>query len=91
MAEKPTYEELVKRVQEFEQAESARKSAKVFHRERESQYRMKIDNTLLPEGVVETLGLADIMDMKSIQSMMYDFFKLTNIGVGIIDPALSRC
>ncbi|WP_342304261.1 PocR ligand-binding domain-containing protein [Methanolobus sp. ZRKC5] len=36
-------------------------------------------------GDIETLELADVIDSAEIQSLMDDFYRLTNIGVGIID------
>jgi hypothetical protein len=85
MTEKPTYEALAKRVQELEQAEFERNKAMVLLRESEARHRMKLDNILLPEGDMGALGLADIMDTKSIQSMMDDFYNLSHIGVALLD------
>ncbi len=85
MSEKPTYEALEKRVQELEQAEFEQNKAMESLRESEARHRLKLENTLLPEGDAGTLGLSDIMDTMSIQSMMDDFFKLTHIGVAILD------
>lgn len=45
----------------------------------------KLDAILEPEGDIGVLELADIIDYKAIQSLMDDFYKLTHIGVGIID------
>lgn len=45
----------------------------------------KLDAILKPEGDIGVLELADIIDHKAIQSLMDDFYKLTHIGVGIID------
>ncbi|WP_370576001.1 PAS domain S-box protein, partial [Methanomethylovorans sp.] len=45
----------------------------------------KLDAILEPEGDIGVLELADIIDHKAIQSLMDDFYKLTQIGVGIID------
>jgi len=74
-----------KRVQELEQAEFERNNAMVLLRESEARHRIKLDNILLPEGDMGALGLADIVDTKSIQSMMDDFYTLSHIGVAILD------
>ncbi len=38
-----------------------------------------------PEGESEQMELKDVVDIKSLQSMMEIFFKLTQIGVAIVD------
>lgn len=54
-------------------------------RESEARVRLKLESIILPEGDIGTLELADVIDVQAIQSLMDDFFSLTNIGVGIID------
>ncbi|WP_321418837.1 PAS domain S-box protein [uncultured Methanomethylovorans sp.] len=54
-------------------------------RESKIQIKRKLDAILEPEGNIGTLELADIIDHKAIQLLMDDFFRLTHIGVGIID------
>jgi PAS domain S-box-containing protein len=66
MTEKPTYEELERRVQELE-----------------SFLAVKSDG-YQPSGNTVP-GLADIVDMQVIQSLMNHFYTLTNIGVAILD------
>ncbi|MBU4260355.1 MAG: response regulator [Proteobacteria bacterium] len=51
----------------------------------ETRVRAKLDAILLPEGDIGLLDLSDILDVPAIQELMNDFYKLTNIGVGIID------
>ncbi len=53
--------------------------------ESESRVRTKLNALLDPEGDLETLNLADVVDCDEIQSLMDDFYALTDIGVGIID------
>ncbi|MBF0477391.1 MAG: PAS domain S-box protein, partial [Deltaproteobacteria bacterium] len=54
-------------------------------RESEGRVRSKLDAILQPEGDMGKLDLADIIDTQAIQSMMDDFYHLTNIGVAFID------
>jgi signal transduction histidine kinase/CheY-like chemotaxis protein/ligand-binding sensor protein len=52
----------------------------------ENDIKPKLNNAALQcEGDEIELELADIINAPAIQSMMDDFFKLTNIGIGIID------
>jgi PAS domain S-box-containing protein len=83
---KPTYEELEQRVKELEQTEFARKRDLDELRESEPRTLKKLDDRL-PNGDPDatTLNLTDIIDIQAIQSMMDDFFNLTNIGIAIID------
>lgn len=54
-------------------------------RESDRRVRAKLDAILLPEGDIGELELADILDVTAIQSLMDDFYKLTKIGIGILD------
>lgn len=40
---------------------------------------------LSPEGDLETLDLADIIDCRELQSIMENFFRLTNLAVALLD------
>ncbi|MBK8755352.1 MAG: diguanylate cyclase [Candidatus Competibacteraceae bacterium] len=51
----------------------------------ETQVRMKLDSILSPNGDLGMLELADVLDIPAIQATMDEFFKLTHIGIGIID------
>ncbi|MFO8085852.1 MAG: PocR ligand-binding domain-containing protein [Desulfobacterales bacterium] len=53
--------------------------------ENESAVRKKLKSILEPEGDLGTLELGDIIDCDSLQSMMEDFYSLTNIGTAIVD------
>jgi PAS domain S-box-containing protein len=85
MSENPTYEALKKRIRELEQSEVALKNDIAVLRESEARYRLKLHNIFLPEGDVGMLQLSDIIDLELLQSMMDNFFKITHIGIGIID------
>jgi PAS domain S-box-containing protein len=62
-----------------------RKQAEEELKETESRIRTKLDAILSPSGDIGSLNLADIMDVQEIQSMMDDYYKLTNIAIGILD------
>jgi PAS domain S-box-containing protein len=53
--------------------------------ESEERVRHKLDSILSPEGDIGNLDLADIIDTPAIQSLMADFYDLTQIPVGILD------
>ncbi|WP_459921997.1 PAS domain S-box protein [Desulfatiferula olefinivorans] len=62
-----------------------RKKAEEDLRKSENRVRAKLNALLDPAGDLETLNLADVVDCDQIQSLMNDFYALTDIGVGIID------
>ncbi len=51
----------------------------------EGRVRAKLAALLDPAGDLETLDLADIVDCHAIQQIMDEFYRLTQIGVGVID------
>lgn len=53
--------------------------------ESEGRVRAKLEAVLSPEGDIGELELADIIDVEAIQAIMDDFFRITNIGIGLID------
>ncbi len=80
MSEKPSYEELEKRIQDLEKALAERVSTPT---ERQQRFPTGLDRQL--KGEWDIPELSDIMDVKAIQSMMDDFFSLTHIGVAVLD------
>lgn len=54
-------------------------------RESERRVRRKLDAILAPEADVGALELSDIIDCESLQKLMDQFYRLTRIGIGIID------
>jgi PAS domain S-box-containing protein len=64
---------------------TARKRVEKVVRLAESRVRMNLDSVLSHVGDIGKLELADIVDIRSLQLMMNDFFKLTKIGIAIID------
>ena len=53
--------------------------------ESEGRVRMKLDALLSPEGNMESLDLADIIDCREIQRVMESFFRLTTIAVALLN------
>jgi|GEM_PF-1576077 len=51
----------------------------------ETRVKRKLDAVLSPQGDLEELDLADIVDVEAIQALMDDFYALTRIGVAVLD------
>ena len=64
---------------------SKQKEAEEKLLENEARTRKKLLAITQPENNLETLELGDIFDYEIMQSLMDDFYKLTNMGIGIID------
>ncbi len=62
-----------------------RQRAKAALQESEARVRMKLDSILSPDGDLNTLELADIMDISAMQTLMEQLSALTQITVGILD------
>jgi len=62
-----------------------RKGVEMELRRNEQRIKIKLENILSPSGKIETLVLADVIDVQIIQSLMNDFYKLANIPIGIND------
>lgn len=54
-------------------------------KQQKTQIKHKLQILTQPYGYVDEFSLSDLLDLEAIQSMMDDFYKLTNIGIGIID------
>lgn len=54
-------------------------------RESEGRVREKLNAILSPEGTIEDLELADIIDTRAFQSMMDDFHKITGFNAAVLD------
>ncbi len=66
---------------------SERKRAEQALAESEGRVKRQLDAILEPEGDVGALELSDIIDSEAVQSLMDDFYRLTNIGVAVVDMA----
>ncbi len=64
---------------------SERKKAERAMAESERSARRKLESILEPEGDVGAFTLDDLIDSGEIQSLMDDFYKVTNIGVAVVD------
>jgi PAS domain S-box-containing protein len=53
--------------------------------ENEVMVRKKLDAILEPDEDISSLSLADIVDSDALKSLMEEFYKLTHIGIGILD------
>jgi len=62
-----------------------RRQAEDALRESQQQGRRDLDAIQLSDVDVESLGLADIIDVEGIQALMDSFYNVTHIGVGILD------
>jgi len=61
------------------------RAAREALRESEATVKNKLKAILEPEGDIETLNLADILDTDELQTVMEDLFKATNVGGAILD------
>ncbi len=78
MTEKPAYEKLEQRIRALEGEEAAQ-------RESEGQVEAKPDSFPSIKGDIGAIDLADILDTEAVQKIMDYFYRLTNIGVAIVN------
>jgi PAS domain S-box-containing protein len=64
---------------------SERKAAEEALQRSESTTRRRLQAILEPEGELGVMKLADILDSSSIQNLMEHFYRLTGIGVAVLD------
>ncbi len=64
---------------------TVRKEAEAALQESEQRVRLKLESILSPEGDIGNLELADIIDVGAIQSLMDEFYPLTQAPMAIID------
>lgn len=64
---------------------SARKSAEKNLLENENKLRLKLESVLSPDVEMSSEDFANIINSDQLQSLMDDFYKLTHIGIGILD------
>ena len=73
------------RTAQLEEDNAKRKQAEEALRESEKQVRRKLDAILSPEANISALELSDIIDSEKIQKLMDQLYKVTHMGIGIID------
>ena len=64
---------------------TARQRAEEALRASEEHVRLKLDSILSPDADIINQDLSNILDTPAIQSLMEDFYKLTNMGMAILD------
>ncbi len=74
-----------RRIYGFIQDITEQKQAEEALRESEATIRNKLHAILEPDGDIETLNLADIIDSDELQTLMEDFHNITQIGGAILD------
>ena len=62
-----------------------RQQAEEALRVSEARIHMKLDSILSPDGDLGVLELADVLDVRAIQTLLNQLFDLTQIAVGILD------
>ena len=62
-----------------------RKQLEQAQREVEASVRRKLESVLMPEGDLEGLELADLIDVPAMQSLMDDFYAVARFPMSIID------
>ena len=85
MAEKPTYEELVQRINALEQEKLESNMMKKVINPGEEWATHKIESKMSPEIPIPEVDLDSIIDSEAIQSIMDDFYYLTNMATAILD------
>ena len=83
----PGYEETLSRCLVSTRDITERKETEQALQASELRARQKLVSVLSPDCDLSGLGLADIIDVESIQALMDDFYTLTDIGVAIVDLA----
>jgi len=77
--------EMRPRVAELEAAEATAPGIKKTFRESGKNAGLNLPNFISPDHPVETEQFANVVDIPQIQALMDDFYKLTNIGIAILD------
>ena len=85
MDEKPTYEELVQRINELEQEKLESNMMKEGIGSGEEWMTHKVESKMSPEIPIADVDLESIINAEAIQSIMDDFYYLTNMVTAILD------
>ena len=64
---------------------TAERRAEEALRDSEQRVRLKLESILSPEGDMGALELTDILDVRALQSLMDEFYKLTRVPMAVID------
>ncbi len=79
--------QLLAEIEKLKQKVTSLQKAKDKIAESESAIRRKQEEIMEPPGNLDSLSLSDIIDTEALQSMMDDFYKVTNIGSAILDAS----
>ncbi|MGO8879599.1 MAG: PAS domain S-box protein [Desulfomonilaceae bacterium] len=77
--------EMRHRVAELEAVEERFVGAEQALSESDENTHLNLSNLISPDHPTEEEGFADVLNIPQIQSLMDDFYKLTNIGIAILD------
>jgi len=77
--------ELTTANEQLNRENSERKQAEEALRVSEQKVRRKLEAILSPEADVGALELSDVIDSGQLQKLMDAFYRLTRIGIGIVD------
>ena len=83
--EKRITEELQSANEELQQKEKDMERLYTALRKSEKSVRLKLETILSPEGDIGKLDLADILDVKAIQSLMDNYYKTFQLPMAMID------
>ena len=81
MANKPSYEELEKRVRELEQAESEHKQTEEALRESEEEYRQLFESSMVGIGLSDKSGRALVSNDKMVEITGYSKDELSRLNI----------
>ncbi|MFO7849325.1 MAG: PocR ligand-binding domain-containing protein [Spirochaetia bacterium] len=81
----PVLDTSIKMAFRLHDAYKALEKSERFVRESEQAVRKKLDAILSPKGDIGALELSDIIDTGAIQALMDEFYRLTGIGVAVVD------
>jgi PAS domain S-box-containing protein len=83
--EKQLTEELQRSNEKLQQKEKDMAQLNIALRKSEKRVRLKLETILSPEGDIGKLDLADLLDVKAIQSLMDNYYKTFQLPIAMID------
>jgi PAS domain S-box-containing protein len=83
--EKQLTEELQRSNEKLQQKEKDMVQLNIALRKSEKRVRLKLETILSPEGDIGKLDLADLLDVKAIQSLMDNYYKTFQLPIAMID------
>jgi PAS domain S-box-containing protein len=83
--EKQLTEKLQRSNEKLQQKEKDMAQLNIALRKSEKRVRLKLETILSPEGDIGKLDLADLLDVKAIQSLMDNYYKTFQLPIAMID------